>query len=56
MSQQFGWSSELSGWVLSAFWAGYALTQVFGGKVLYAANKFLDCLANIFTASAWHRN
>eukprot|EP01035_Chromulina_nebulosa_P032465 gene32465-43378_t len=33
MSQQFAWSSELSGWVLSAFWAGYALTQVFGGKL-----------------------
>lgn len=37
MSETFHWDSFFSGVVLSAFWAGYALTQVIGGKL---ADKF----------------
>lgn len=33
MAAAFQWDSLFSGLVLSAFWAGYALTQVLGGKL-----------------------
>lgn len=33
MARQFAWESSFSGFVLSAFWAGYALTQVLGGRL-----------------------
>ena len=33
MSAAFGWDAFFSGLVLSAFWAGYALTQVLGGRL-----------------------
>lgn len=32
MAARFNWDSTFSGLVLSAFWAGYALTQIIGGK------------------------
>ena len=37
MATDFGWDSFFSGLVLSSFWAGYALTQILGGKL---ADKF----------------
>ena len=33
MAAAFQWDSFFSGLVLSSFWAGYALTQVLGGKL-----------------------
>ena len=33
MTQVFNWDSFFSGVVLSSFWAGYALTNVIGGKL-----------------------
>ena len=33
MAAAFHWDSFFSGFVLSAFWAGYALTQILGGKL-----------------------
>jgi len=33
MSQTFNWDPLFSGVVLSSFWGGYALTQVFGGVI-----------------------
>lgn len=33
MTNELKWSTTFSGWVLSVFWAGYALTQVVGGRL-----------------------
>jgi len=33
MSSQFRWETSFSGFVLSSFWAGYAFSQIFGGKL-----------------------
>ena len=33
MAAAFQWDSFFSGLVLSSFWAGYALTQILGGKL-----------------------
>eukprot|EP00981_Chlorochromonas_danica_P000810 scaffold192_cov320-Ochromonas_danica.AAC.21 len=33
MASELKWSTTFSGWVLSVFWAGYALTQVVGGRL-----------------------
>ena len=33
MAAAFHWDSFFSGLVLSSFWAGYALTQILGGKL-----------------------
>ncbi len=37
MAENFKWDSFFSGVVLSSFWAGYALTQILGGRL---ADKF----------------
>ena len=37
MAEYFKWDSFFSGIVLSSFWAGYALTQILGGRL---ADKF----------------
>ena len=37
MAENFKWDSFFSGIVLSSFWAGYALTQILGGRL---ADKF----------------
>ena len=37
MAEHFKWDSFFSGVVLSSFWAGYALTQILGGRL---ADKF----------------
>ena len=33
MAADFHWDSLFSGLVLSAFWTGYALTQIIGGRL-----------------------
>ena len=45
MAAAFHWDSFFSGFVLSAFWAGYALTQILGGKLAdkYGGNRALFC-------------
>jgi ACS family sodium-dependent inorganic phosphate cotransporter len=37
MAEAFHWDKAFSGIVLSAFFAGYAATQVLGGALTYAA-------------------
>jgi MFS family permease len=39
MSETYHWDSFFSGVVLSAFWGGYGLTQIIGGKL---ADKFFS--------------
>lgn len=50
MAAEFNWDSVFSGVVLSAFWGGYAVTQVIGGKLAdkYGGEKIL-----VFALLAW---
>jgi ACS family sodium-dependent inorganic phosphate cotransporter len=60
MAKQFGWGPERQGTVLSAFFAGYLLTQVlggrladrFGGKLVLAGGVILWSLFTIVTPLA----
>ena len=46
MAAAFHWDSLFSGLVLSAFWIGYALTQILGGRLAdkYGGKKSLLCI------------
>lgn len=50
MAKQFNWDSLFSGFVLSAFWAGYATTQVLGGAL---ADGFGGELLLVFAMLLW---
>ena len=32
-SEEFGWSNELQGYILAAFFCGYIMTQIIGGRL-----------------------
>ena len=57
MAQQFGWDPERQGTVLSAFFVGYMLTQILGGRLAdrYGGKIVLACgvvLWSLFTMAA----
>jgi ACS family sodium-dependent inorganic phosphate cotransporter len=63
MAQQFGWNKQFCSIIMSAFFAGYGLTQVlggqlsdkYGGSAVLAAGLAIWSLATVLTplAAAW---
>ena len=51
MADQFGWNKTFEGWVLSAFFVGYAATQLWGGRLADRVGGKLVLAAGL---GIWH--